>query len=628
MPHVANVRDLHAQAERLRQGFLDHKNWAEASLDVRSKAGGLIPYQQGPAQFRLWDTVRRLRERRRPIRVIYLKSRQVWVSTGTAALYYQDLAFHSGRHAKIVAHEREAAGDIFDYYKTFQQSCRPYDGLIRPARLVNDANGLLKWDNGSWARIQTAANLRSGRSANVQLWHLSEFSLWPRAQILMRGILGSCAKTPDTSIIVESTANGVGDPFFKLCQDAMDPSSDSGWTFIFFAWWEHPEYVLPLPCSERKFQDSLDGEEREIRKRYNLSLEQIYWRRWMIATEFKGDIDGFKQEYPANPEEAFIYSGRPRFPHAELARMPVLANAPCGELHREQIGVERRVRFFADGAIEFDEFGDPVEDGEQSGEGAPRAPGFGSTGGTNKSGALTVYRMPERGRLYAIGADTAKGRDINDGEGSADPDFSVATVLDIDSAEQVAKFRARLEPAPFGEYLHALGEWYHWAFLVVEINGPGLGTVEELLRSRYPLSHLYHRTGQPKDPTHSRGSIHMAGYETTSITRPTLISNLHSAILARGLGHGHGVTLRDPHTVQECQTFIIKPNGDVEGAQGCHDDEVFALALAVVGLQSFPDQLRQAARGPVDLRVKRYGPRAESEKSRRDEFLARHFYRR
>ena len=43
---------------------------------------------------------------------------------------------------------------------------------------------------------------------------------------------------------------------------------------------------------------------------YNVSLEQLEWRRWCIKNNCGGDIDKFKQEYPISPEEAFLSTGK------------------------------------------------------------------------------------------------------------------------------------------------------------------------------------------------------------------------------------------------------------------------------------------------------------------------------
>ena len=595
------------QDELVRQvhdGFLNHQTFAENTLDVRFKDGHIGPYRLQPAQLKLWRAVKKQRDAGQPVRIVYLKGRQVMVSSGTAGIFFQELAFHAGRHARIVAHESGAAGDIFDYYKTFDSTYRKFCGVIDKSKLVADAQHHLKWANGSWARIQSAANLSSGRSATVSLWHLSEFGFWQNSQVLMRGIMGSVPKTADSAVIVESTANGVGNEFHQLCLRAQDPANDGGWLFVFSSWHEHPEYQKPLTVPANQFQDSLSKEEQALKVRFSLSLEQLYWRRWTIQHEFGGDVDGFRQEYPADPEEAFIHSGRPRFSLKHLNRMPIVDDGLTGDLVVDAFGPHKIVQF-----VEINKSAGDGLTGELEADSLD--PDKNLQFVENAKSALTVYRKPQQGHYYTIGGDTSEGKDINEGKGNLDPDYSVACVLDADTGEQVAKLRERIEPAEFGRCLTVLGTWYNHAFLVVEVDGIGLSTMDEILRQGYPSEMIYHRRVQADDLTRrARGRVQRVGWKTSTVTRPQMISRLDSAIREMS------IWIRDPHTKQECCTFVIKPSGKVEGQTSCHDDEVFALGLAIVGIEGYPDSARQTRAGEVQ-RIKQYRTAGELSRGRR-----------
>lgn len=552
------------------EGFWHHQTFAEQCLSVRNKLGAEIPYQLAPSQLKLAAAIEQQQKLGKPIRIVILKARQVFFSTGTAGHFLHRTAFRSGQHTMVIADEKEGARDIFAYYQTFQRSYQRFGDVIRQPALVSDKDGLMEWANGSWIRVQTARNTRTGRSVSVRNLHLSEYAFYLNARKLMTGLMQSVPDDPKTSVIVESTANGVGNAFHKLWQLATDPEIESDWIGLFFAWWEHPEYDRPLDVAPQILQESLSKEESDMAKQFSLSLEQLNWRRWAIVNKCENDVERFRQEYPSFPEEAFRASGRPRLSFVHLQRMPIIREALTGELEVEQLGPRPEIYF---------------NPGER--------------------GALTLYRKPERGHIYTIGADTCWGLDANEGEGTPDPDWSVGNVLDVESGEQVAKLRARMEPAEFGRYLAVLGRWYFWAFLVPEVNNTGIGTVEELLRQQYPPAMLYHRRGNPDDLTHQQtSSVTRVGWMTSSRTRPQLISKLDRAIREQA------VFIRDPHTLQECYTFVIKPNGTVAGQEGCHDDEVFALALAVVGIETFPSRIREQQVGER-VAVKKYGKAGE-----------------
>lgn len=78
---------------------------------------------------------------------------------------------------------------------------------------------------------------------------------------------------------------------------------------------------------------------------------------------------------------------------------------------------------------------------------------------------LSVFRLPEPGQWYVIGADPA--------EGNPTSDESSATVLDVDTLEQVAVLSGKFQPAVFAAYVDALGVWYNHADVLPERNNHG-----------------------------------------------------------------------------------------------------------------------------------------------------------
>jgi hypothetical protein len=78
---------------------------------------------------------------------------------------------------------------------------------------------------------------------------------------------------------------------------------------------------------------------------------------------------------------------------------------------------------------------------------------------------LTVYKKPEKGREYVIGADPA--------EGNPNSDDSAATVMDVDTGEEVAVLVGKLQPSFFANSIVKLASWYEGAGLMVERNNHG-----------------------------------------------------------------------------------------------------------------------------------------------------------
>lgn len=533
------------EQRRIIEAFGDHAEFCRRSLSIRNKSGYKVPLELSPSQRKLDEAISRQERAGKPVRGVVLKARQVHFSVGVASEMFRRVPFWSGQRAAVYGDTYKTAENLFGYYQQFQESFRPFHGIKLP-ELRKNSEQVMAWANDSAVYVSSAESKSSGRSFSMRFLHLSEFAFYQDAARLMTGLMQTVPDQPGTMVIVESTANGVGGPFFDLWQRATDPSRSSEWFAVFFAWWEHPEYSRPIE-NPAAFERSLTKEERELQHRHNLRPEQLAWRRWCIENNCQGNGDRFRQEYPSNPEEAFLTSGRPRFDLVSLGRMPIVREPLAGELEEVLVGTRRELQFM------------PREDGQ---------------------GLLRIWKRPVAGKEYVIGADSAEGINVGESVGTQDPDYSVAQVLDRDTGEQVAVLRGRLEPSPFGEYLRQLGRWYGWAYLVPEANSSGLALIEELLRQQYPI-HLIYRRMRPADDRRPP-MLQELGFKTTTVTKPQMISALDRAVREAS------VLVRDPVTLQELRTFVYMPNGRVAGQEGCHDDCVMGLALATIGLMTAP----------------------------------------
>jgi hypothetical protein len=532
------------EQDLLYRSFSDHATFCRESLVVEREDKAVVPMILSPGQARLREAIKRQRDRNRPVRIIYLKARRIQATTGTAAEFFHDTAFRAGVHTVVLAHDETSTQNIFRIYKRFHEDYKPFAGKIKlpPSRPLSDR---IYYEYGgdpqsSFVQVHTAGNVNFGRSFRITNVHYSEFPYYKRPGAILAAVMSAVPKLPDTCAVIEGTAKTIGDEFHRMWQAAIDPASESEWQGIFMAWWEHPTNRMPVEDIER-FANSLTREERELQVRFSLDFRQLAWRRYTIHNDCAGDIIRFQREHPATPEEAFTANSRNRFSVPHIQRMPIVRDAIAGELEIEQVGIEKRLVFL---------------------------PG--------ERGALRIYRRPERGRAYALGFDCSQGIDVNEGEGQSDPDYSTGQMLDRDTGEQCAVLRARLMPGETGRYMAALGKFYNMAQICGERNpgGGGVSALEALINAGYPAALIYHRSVQPDQ--HPQVRSDRIGWDTTGVSRPMLLSMLDEAIRA-GAIHVH-----DPITQQELLTFVIKPNGKPEAQQGCHDDLVIALALAIV----------------------------------------------
>lgn len=534
-------------AEMIR-GYKDHATFC-SHLRIRNKDGGTVPYVQSPGGKKLTAAIRKQELAGVPVRIVCLKASQVWMSSSAATEIFRRIPFWPGRRALVLADTQAHADLVYGYYDQYAKSYadNPLGGehecAIRLPALEKDTEQHVRWKNGSSIMVGTANNVDIGRSAPYNWAQLSEAAFYRSLGGLMTGLMQRVPMSPDSGVIVESTANGSEGDFPELWHQAI--SGRSGWLAVFFAWHEHPENILQvgqLGYADRgAFQRSLDKTEAVEMQQHGLSLEQLAWRRHKVETDCNGHLDRFQQEHPGNPTEAFRSSGRTIFDMGALGRMPIVQDPTRGRLEVVTVGMEKRIQFLED-----------------------------------RGGDLCIYKRPQPGRNYIIGVDHAEGIDPTAKEGRSDPDYCCAQVLDADSGEQVAMMRERYEPRPWAERIYWLAKWFNWAFVAPEQKAVGKAVIGHLLEIEggYPLELIY---AQERDPSDRRPALLQdLGYDTNTVFRPILVSALDTAIREMS------IQIHDPITIQECRAFVRKPNGREEGIK--HDDAVFGIALAVVGL--------------------------------------------
>lgn len=547
--------------------FRDHASFCRSSLIVETEAKALVPMELGPGQIKLRDAIKKQRAKGVPVRLIYLKSRRIQATTGTAAHFFKDTAFQAGVHTAVFAHDQVSTDNIFAIYRRFEDKYKPFAGVIKlpPTKVTADriAFEYASEPDSSFIQVKTAGSTNFGRGFRLTNVHFSEFPYYERPAELLAAAMSAVPKTADTTAIIEGTAKTIGDTFHKMWQASMDPSVASEWVGLFMGWWEHPSNRMVPAVDPDRFMNDLSREERELMGQFNLTLEQLAWRRWTIVNDFAGDEVRFRREHPATPEDAFTASSRNRFSVPHIQRMPVIREPAIGELFSEQVGLEQRVIFRA-----------------------------------GEYGALRVFKRPEKGRLYACGADCAQGLDVAP-NGQSDPDYSVGQMLDRDTGEQVAILRARMMPGETGRYMAGFCRWYNMAQVCGERNpgGGGVSMLEAMLNADYPSGLIYHRPVTPDQDPQVRGD--RIGWDTSGVSRPLLIGYLDEAI------RQGSITLHDAITVQELLTFVIWPSGKAMAVAGGHDDTVIALALAFIVVMRMPRPVaRELIAPPV---VGRYG---------------------
>lgn len=522
----------------------DYDLYFSKCLKIRNKEAQIVPFEMNHAQHRLiqiindWKSSEPDESKRPTLYIIILKARQLGFSTATEGVFFHDLNFSFNKVAMIVSFDEDSAVTINDmsdrFYKYMPHAIKPKrrpsrnKGILFENPKFDDSQPISKTNDPGLQNkflVETASNINAGSSYTINYLHISELAKWPKPEETMTSIMQS---VPDYGaiVVVESTAKGM-----NYFQELWDNSEQKKNNFIplFVAWYENPLYQSPYGGFE------LTPVELEIQQAYQLSLEQLQWRRNTIKDKLNGDANMFKQEYPCNPMESFLTTGTPVFDNEiVIKRIRELEAHPRGVRgHLKYVGTDKVLTFIPD-----------------------------------DHGYLTVYRHPQKERFYISGNDVAKGV-----EGG---DYDAASVLDNVTLEQVATFHGHMNVDIYADELYKLGMYYNKALLAPEVNfNPGL--VLNLEKLNYPKLYMQQHLN-----TISKEIKMSFGWTTGMTNRNAIISELVEYV------REHSHLIHDIDFLRECLTFIHDKQGKPIAMNGKKDDRVlaYAITLAIRGQQS------------------------------------------
>ena len=501
---------------------INTKEYIESYIKIRDKNNNIIPLKLNEPQLKYYNVIKKLHKQNKPIRIIILKARQMGFSTETESIIFKNVVTKHNYNAGIVAHKEDSTSNLFNMSKRMLEnlpdSIKPEQKKSNAKELVfnnEDGTGL-----DSKIKCMTAGGKGIGRSDTFTALHLSELAFWEgNKEDTLLGLLQAVPNTPDSMIIIESTANGY-DYFKELWDKAV--SGENDFYPLFVGWNELEEYKMPYTGFV------LTKEEKDLQKQFNLSLDQLEWRRWCIKNNCGGDIEKFKQEYPISPDEAFLSTGKCYFNKQNIINR-------INELKGKEPLIQGSFSCYYDGLrIRGRKFRQ------------------------EEKGTIKIYKYPENNVPYVIGGDTA-------GDGS---DYFTAHVINNITGEQVAVLKQQYDEIEYVKQIYCLGMFYNKALLGPECNFSTY-PIHKLVELNYPNIFV-----RKKEDTYSNKHEKAFGFKTTSITRPLILGNLQEIVT------DEIDKIFDIDTLREMLTFIVNKNGRAEAEEGYHDDLTMALAIA------------------------------------------------
>jgi hypothetical protein len=410
---------------------------------------------------------------------IVLKARQIGFSTLAAAFTFWESYFWSDRFTVMLSRTEREASKLLQKTK-YGYKMLPQWFRERGPDLQSDNQLKMVFANDSAIESLPSGN-DPARGESVYRVIIDEMAFLPDAE----SAWASIEPIADVGgrVICLSTANGEGNIFHQLWVGSQ--TGNNRFTGIFFPW-----------SAGDRDQAWYESKARDLPD-------------WQLA-----------QEYPSDPEEAFIRSGRPVFDLDALRNIDPIE--PARGYLKKQNG--RNVYSF-------------IKDG----------------------GELAIWDYPNISEVYVIGADVAEGL----GHG----DYSAAHIISASTGMVVAHWHGHVDPDIFGEdVLPALGWYYNSALVGVESNNHGLTTLKGLQRIGY--KNIYR---QRKMNSANPKISETLGWRTTSVSKPLAIDELNAAVRDEAL------SLYDGNTIGELRTFVREANGKMHGSP--HDDRVMSLAI-------------------------------------------------
>ena len=190
------------------------------------------------------------------------------------------------------------------------------------------------------------------------------------------------------------------------------------------------------------------------------------------------------------------------------------------------------------------------------------------------------YETPFRHHAYVLGADVASG--------SVNGDYSAFAILDVTGSTRkiVATFVGRESPLEFARRVY--DECVKWdCTAVIESNSYGLSVLEYLRHQEWGKVYT-----QEKFDDVNKVWTSKLGFSTNSRTRPVLLSTIQQHI------NGHILKPTDERLRFQMNTFVYDDKGRPDHARGCHDDLVFAVALALQGIDQAIIETQMARKQP------------------------------
>lgn len=556
-PHYLALDKLQRERQRIVDDF---EYWCVRCATIKDKnTSRNVPLVLNRPQRRLLAVMEEQRTAGKPVRIILLKARQ-WGGSTLVQMYlaWMQLVRHTGWNSLICGHLHVTSKGLKRMYnlllRNYPRELLDDDVPLHFAKLEGQPNVQQIEARDCLIITGSARSEDAVRGYDIAMAHLSEVAFWQDSLMhspddVVRSVCGSVALKDETVIVLESTANGVGDYFHSEWLRAKMGQSDK--VPVFVPWHEISMYSQPVDDPLALWQ-AMDDYEHTL---WNdgCTLEQVNWYHHK-RKEYRSQ-QLMMAEFPSNASEAFTTTGSCPFLPEDLDRMEEHCLLPMftGDIQ-----------------------GDAVE-----GEGAK----YNLHPVKDAAGLLKVWEWPEHDPVVRTRYMTV----VDVGGRSEGSDYSVIAVWRVGDAHRraaiVAQWRGHIDHDLLAWKAMQLAKYYNNALLVVESN---------------TLTNEAARAGQSdyilKELNRVYGGVylregHKLGFHTNVKTKGMAIAYLIAAVR-----DGKYIE-RDLDAVNEMRDYEDH-NGKCSARPGKHDD---ILMTRAIGLYLLHDKRVNLKSPPPDL---------------------------
>lgn len=565
----------------------DFPFYAYAYNFIKNKEGGrMIHFKLSYPQRYLLSILEDMRLAGIPIRIILLKARQ-WGGSTLAQLYiaWIQLFHKESWYSDIVAQDASTSRKIKAMYSKMleklppwlidcpdnaQLTFTPYEGSQLDSIITYGKGTNITTARDTVITIGTYNNPNSGRGGDISCVHYSEVGLWEdtdgkKPEDIIRSISSSLLMAPLTVEVIESTANGMGNFFYRAYQAAKQGKSNR--RAVFVPWFKIEKYTRPVEDKATFAQWLLDNKDNDNPPDGCLDSGKYYWHLWILGATFEAinwyilkrkdyiDHQDMMAEFPSDDVEAFRNSGKNVFSAYHLDKLKETCREPLyvGEVQGDSVQGKLALR-----NLHF------VHDW---------------------SGLLKVWMLPQKlkhriARRYLVTVDVGgRGRDA---------DWSDILVIDRywmmfdGNPEVVAEWHGHIDHDLLAWKAAQIAAFYDNAKLVIESNtietkdNDTDGDQSELIFNRIAgvYDNLYIR--RASEAKIAQGITTEYGYHTNRKTKPMIISNLVACV------RDQSYIERNIDAIGEYAVYEKKENHCSFGAaDGYHDDMVMTRAIGL-----------------------------------------------